>query len=311
MHVCTYEKCGKETKSLIKGLCPTCYARYQRNGTAEHVRPERSLGVRECSYCSSTQGPFIKSLCRACYQRQYKNGTPEMQKVRHLCKQPGCDGVVAAYGLCQTHAQRVRRHGSVDAGRPEGWGAKSKHPMYEGWQSMRRISSRPGSVGRDPKWDDFWVYLADVGERPHPSSRLYLIDPSQPYSGVNCEWRESILDGSVRGRNAEYQKAYRERHPDREKRAYLWRHYKITLEAYEEMLAHQKGGCAICGRSETNRHHKTGELMLLAVDHHHGPAKTIRGLLCANHNRALGMFGDDPNLLRAAIAYLEKHKSLE
>lgn len=306
MRTCTYEKCGRKTKSLIKGLCPTCYARFQRNGTAEYVRPNRSFGVTECSFCESKDGPFIKSLCRACYQRQYKNGTPEMQRVRQLCKQPGCDDVAFAHGLCQRHSMRLRRHGDVNAGRPEGWGAKTKHPMYEGWQSMKRISKRAGDVGYDTRWNDFWAYLEDVGERPNPSSRLYRLSHNAPYSKENVEWRDSILEGQVLARNAEYQRAYRLRHPERSKRAYLWKLYKITLEDYMALHTAQRGLCAICFRPEKQKHNKTRDVMMLVVDHDHNNGAN-RGLLCNACNKALGGFEDSAALLRSAINYLECH----
>lgn len=172
---------------------------------------------------------------------------------------------------------------------------------------MRRISSRAGHPGRDPRWDDFWTYIDDVGEPVIPKSRLYRIDKSKPYGPDNCEWRAPILDGATLGRNAEWQRQYAARHPDRAKAQYLWRNYKITLERYEELWRQQNGACAICGRPETAINPKTGNVFLLAVDHDHGPSKAVRGLLCMRHNRGLGMFGDSTQELEWAIAYLERH----
>lgn len=59
------------------------------------------------------------------------------------------------------------------------------------------------------------------------------------------------------------------------------------------------GPCDICSGEEVNSGRS------LAKDHDHKTGKP-RGELCSNCNRALGMFKDDPNLLRAAAAYLEK-----
>jgi hypothetical protein len=55
----------------------------------------------------------------------------------------------------------------------------------------------------------------------------------------------------------------------------------------------QQGRCAIC-REEAE----------LFTDHSHRTGKT-RGLLCRQHNAALGMFKDSPTLLKWAVAYLQ------
>ena len=53
------------------------------------------------------------------------------------------------------------------------------------------------------------------------------------------------------------------------------------------------GRCLICGR-----------FSVLHLDHCHSSG-AIRGFLCADCNRAIGMFRDDPTLLRSAAKYLE------
>jgi hypothetical protein len=75
------------------------------------------------------------------------------------------------------------------------------------------------------------------------------------------------------------------------------RSYGISVEDYDRMLEEQGGTCYICGRAPENR--------ALDIDHCHKSGK-VRGLLCSNHNRALGLLGDDPALLLRSIEYLVK-----
>ena len=72
--------------------------------------------------------------------------------------------------------------------------------------------------------------------------------------------------------------------------------YGLTKERYQEMIAEQRGGCAICLRSDKP----------LQIDHDHATGK-VRGLLCTGCNTALGKFKDSGDQLKRAIAYLEKH----
>ncbi len=102
------------------------------------------------------------------------------------------------------------------------------------------------------------------------------------------------------------------RNPESRKRRYLAHAFHMTLEDYERMYAEQKGLCALCGRPETAKRKDT--LIDLSVDHDHAccPEKgrscgrCIRRLLCGNCNKGLGCFQDDPELLRAALRYLEE-----
>jgi hypothetical protein len=82
--------------------------------------------------------------------------------------------------------------------------------------------------------------------------------------------------------------------------------YGITLDQYNDLLAKQGGGCAICGIDVE------GEKKL-SVDHDHdccpgskSCGKCIRGLLCGSCNRAVGLMEDNPDLLIAAAKYLKR-----
>lgn len=76
------------------------------------------------------------------------------------------------------------------------------------------------------------------------------------------------------------------------------RTFKIDSSQYKSMWDAQGGVCAVCKGSSVKR---------LAIDHCHQTGK-IRGLLCTACNVGIGNLGDCPQLLRAAIEYLEKSK---
>lgn len=58
----------------------------------------------------------------------------------------------------------------------------------------------------------------------------------------------------------------------------------------------QGGDCPICKRRI--------DLMLSAIDHNHATGE-FRGVLCKTCNRGLGLFRDNPEILRLAASYLE------
>ncbi len=77
--------------------------------------------------------------------------------------------------------------------------------------------------------------------------------------------------------------------------------YGLTLEQRDSLLAAQGGTCGLCKRPIEFR---SGGA---SVDHCHS-SKKIRAILCPHCNRGLGHFFDNPELLRAAALYIEKHR---
>ncbi len=124
----------------------------------------------------------------------------------------------------------------------------------------------------------------------------YMADP-EPAKQRTRQWQRE---------NAERLNAYRRERRKldevkrRERASHLKRKFGITLEQYEEMFKSQGGVCAICGRPPSEKYS-------LHVDHDHFTGK-IRGLVCFPCNEGLGLFQDDPYLLEAAIAYLERYE---
>lgn len=94
--------------------------------------------------------------------------------------------------------------------------------------------------------------------------------------------------------NARYAARSKEENYARHRRAMLKHEYGMTVEQYEKMFANQNGKCKIC----------LDEHEVLHVDHCHD-SLAVRGLLCMNCNRSLGMMKDNPKVLRRAADYLE------
>ena len=72
------------------------------------------------------------------------------------------------------------------------------------------------------------------------------------------------------------------------------RRYGLTEERYTAILKNQNNLCAVCKKKPPTD-----------VDHNRKNGH-FRGLLCRSCNLGLGMFADDPSLMRLAIVYLKK-----
>jgi Recombination endonuclease VII len=75
---------------------------------------------------------------------------------------------------------------------------------------------------------------------------------------------------------------------------------EITWDDFRSWTVEGRGkSCEICGRPAAVRG--------IHADHDHKTLR-FRGWLCHNCNRGIGMFGDDPGLLRAAAEYIERNR---
>lgn len=102
-------------------------------------------------------------------------------------------------------------------------------------------------------------------------------------------------------------KEYRLRCKDKirlSRREHALRCYNLTVEQYNLLLEKQGYVCAICGTDKPggNRHSKH-----FHVDHDHVTG-AVRGLLCCNCNRGLGILGDNADNIKRVLVYLESHK---
>jgi hypothetical protein len=141
--------------------------------------------------------------------------------------------------------------------------------------------------GRDGRRGDCKACFAARHQRWYAGNKAKEIARVQAWRDANA------------GRYAEYQRQYNAR-PERklaDRAGHLKRKFGISLEQYEEMLAAQSGGCAICGVLPP-------ENGSLHVDHDHETGR-VRGLLCFSCNGGIGQFQEDPLILRAAVRYLD------
>jgi hypothetical protein len=100
----------------------------------------------------------------------------------------------------------------------------------------------------------------------------------------------------------EYQREYRVRRAAEIREGHLRRTFGLTQADYDELLAAQGGGCAVCGEPPP-------EGRSLHVDHDHATGR-VRGLLCFRCNGGLGQFSDDPERLVTVIDYLTRSDEL-
>jgi len=100
--------------------------------------------------------------------------------------------------------------------------------------------------------------------------------------------------GKYQKQQADYYRAHKDSKALSIRSSQLKAKYGMSIEEYDVLLRAQNGRCKIC---------RTGDVRMLSVDHCHDTG-TIRGLLCLKCNSGLGMFNDDPALLRKATQYL-------
>ena len=90
-------------------------------------------------------------------------------------------------------------------------------------------------------------------------------------------------------------KEYYRKFPELVRKRRMMTTYKITAEKYDELNSINK--CQCCGKN------KKEFVKGLSIDHCHKSGE-VRGMLCTNCNTAIGLFDDNPDIMRKAIGYL-------
>lgn len=268
-----------------------------------------------CACCFREKPILARGLCAACYQRWQRTGTTDYQRkiAETNCGVGGCEKRVVANGLCDMHRKRMQRHGHMNETRPDDWGAKGwgrqeRHPLYNTWANLKRYRTHHPV---DPRWSDFLQFVADLGPRPSSKHKLFSANESLPIGPENFVWKRAITERVPGEDEKTYMnrahKVYRAVRSEAFRGYELKRRFGMDAPDYAKMAANQGGLCAICGNPETAKHKTSGGVRALAVDHCHSSGR-VRALLCTACNTGLGSFNDDPDRLKAAIQYLERHK---
>ena len=123
-------------------------------------------------------------------------------------------------------------------------------------------------------------------------ARKYAATHREEKAAYMREWKAKRKTVRVKMSDAE-------RYERKQRNRFRWRlraEYKMSPEAFDDLIVNQTGRCAICIEplSEPKETH---------LDHCHD-SKRVRGVLCGHCNRMLGGARDNPAILRAAVRYL-------
>lgn len=136
-------------------------------------------------------------------------------------------------------------------------------------------------------------------DRINEARRVENLSEEQLEKERACSKRSYLRNKEKRAKNA---KIYRDAKAGYIKAKVLNRKFGITEEELQQKLNEQKGCCEICRESliapESDRSY--------AVDHNHTTGE-VRGLLCANCNRSLGLLKENKATLISMIDYLTKY----
>lgn len=191
-----------------------------------------------------------------------------------ICHAPNCKNqVIKTRHWCSKHIYRKNKYNSLEIPMTD--------PLPEG---VVKICKYHGNL--------------TIKEVCIQKSKYFICKKCRSISST--KWQKNNLD------KVNHWKATSEfnRYYEHKKWVYIKSNYGITRTQYEEIDKKQNNVCAICLKPESIYDKRKNRIRTLSVDHCHLTNK-IRGLLCGNCNRALGLFKDCPERLKKALIYLQ------
>lgn len=129
-----------------------------------------------------------------------------------------------------------------------------------------------------------------------PLSEYYNSKIYKDGKGYRCK----VCDAIAR---KDYEKRHRRTRLSNSRKANRKSKYGLTEDDFKNLKESQRGLCGICGVRMEEYGHVKHKSNTFCVDHDH-ITNEVRGLLCANCNRGLGLFKDSVSNLISAIRYL-------
>lgn len=116
--------------------------------------------------------------------------------------------------------------------------------------------------------------------------------------------RKSGINPICKSCSKEYRKLLLLKDPQYDRKSNLKRRSGMTPEWYKRLFDHSDGKCWICLTPQKDLKRA------LSVDHDHKNGK-IRGLLCVHCNLGIGSMKESPQIMYAAVYYINHFNGLE